>query len=113
MPEGQVLIEIDFNNKVIATPEDVTPDASNNIEFTLVDDSNGYGWVFDERNPITIVNPADFTVTRVANGLLRVYDNENDSSDRSKPPKTHKYTLNFSSTTRQARLSFDPKIIDR
>lgn len=104
------MIQIGWENQVTLQPDPAVPDADNNIVFTMVDDSNGMGWVFDQNNPITIANPKDFTVDWIANGQIKVNDNE---SDRNRIPE-HKYTLHFVSTQHQGRrLNFDPIIRDR
>lgn len=108
MPDGYVTINIDENNNVTATPDEAKPDENNNIVFTLVDDSIGNNWVFNETNPITIANPANFTVRRVANGELHVYDS---GEDKARIP-THKYTLHFTGNSNRV-LNFDPMIRDR
>lgn len=111
--DGHVMCNINFDDSVTLTPQEATPDANNNIVITLVDDSNGMGWVFAD-DPITIRNDADFTVTRNANGQITVNDNENDSRGRGNNPMTHKYTLHFVSTTHSGQTKdYDPTIKDR
>ncbi|MBX7528053.1 hypothetical protein [Qipengyuania vesicularis] len=108
MTDGACTITIDANDDVSASPDPVTPDTSNNIVFTLQDNS-GHGWVFDEDRPIIITNPTDFTITRTSGSELQVYDSE---QDRGRIPE-HKYQLRFTRAGQQNPMVWDPVIRDR
>lgn len=108
-PDGQATCTITGQTAVIS-PEEVTPDANDDVVFTL-DASRAGAWRFADE-PITIVEDEDFTVTRLSDTQIRVHDNENDS--RGKPSaKTHKYTLHFVTFDGRTHMDVDPTIKDR
>lgn len=108
MPDGQCTITIDSNDSVSGSPDEATPDANNNLVFTLVDNS-GHGWCFADTNPIIIANPQNFTVTRNSGSQLTVTDS---GLDRANIP-THKYTMRFTRPGRPNPMIWDPTIRDR
>lgn len=103
---GSVTVTIDDNKNKSYDPDEVTPDANNNIVITLVS-SGTKQWVFKD-NPITINNGADFTPTLQSPTVLNVYDNEDDQHTI----PTHNYTCHVKNNAGES-LDFDPVIKDR
>ena len=105
---GSVTITIDDNKNKTYDPDDVTPDANNQIVMTLVS-SGTKQWVFKD-NPITINNGADFTWTPANGGgtTLTVTDSE---ADKGRNP-SHNYTVHVKNNAGE-EMDIDPRILDR
>lgn len=104
---GAVTVTIDDRKNKSYDPDEVTPDANNNVVITLVS-SGSKQWTF-KPNPITITNNADFSWTLESDDtVLNVVDDE---ADRHQIPQ-HNYTCHVHNNAGES-MSFDPVIKDR
>ena len=105
---GSVTITVDDQRKITYSSDDVEPDASGNILFTLQSAGPNKVWTFNPNDPINIANPQNFTPHLLSSTQLTVNDT---SADRATIPQ-HNYTIKIQSQDGD-ELAFDPVIKDR
>ena len=105
---GTVTVTLDDNGNYTLSSEDVTPDASDNVIFTMVSTGPNKSWKFDNP-PIAIVNDADFTIAPPNGGTTRLVVRDSEADKATIPD--HEYTLYAVCGT--DKVAIDPRIIDR
>lgn len=104
---GSVTVTIDDNKNKSYDPDEVTPDANNQVKITLVS-TGSKTWTYKPK-PITIDNPANFTWSvDSTDKILTVTDTEQDEGSH----PTHNYTCHVQNNQGES-FSFDPIIKDR
>ena len=103
---GSCTISVNDQHQTTCNPDPVTPNASNDITFTLTSTGSKI-WNFNASNPINIANPHDFTATLITPTQLVVTDS---SADERTIPQ-HNYTVLIQSQNGE-EFEYDPVIKD-
>lgn len=105
---GAVTVTLDDNGDYTLSADDVTPNQSDTVIFTMVSSGPNKVWQFDNP-PISIDNDGDFTVAPRSGGTSRLVVTDS-GSDKATYPQ-HEYELYAISGT--TKVTIDPRIIDR